>query len=145
MSWQVIEKYRKTAEVYHGKEVCKKKSREMLEESCFPSGLLPLEDIIELGHDGSSGFFWVLQQQKVEHTFEKIDRKVIYDTAITAFVERGRMRKISGCKTREFFMWVSASEIYIDDSSPEKLTVKGPAGFRLSFPVSAFQLEQGSK
>ncbi|XP_058101097.1 uncharacterized protein LOC131245562 [Magnolia sinica] len=142
MSSQDIEKYRQAAEIYQGSAPCKKKSIELLEEMSLPKGILPLDDMIEIGHNRSAGFIWIRQKKKYEHVFRKIGRKVLYEAEITGFIQNRRMWKITGVKTKELLIWVSASEMYIEESAPEKLMVKGPAGLRMNFPVSAFELEE---
>ncbi|KAL0014235.1 hypothetical protein SO802_001304 [Lithocarpus litseifolius] len=71
----------------------------------------------------SLGFMWLKQKCKKEHRFRSIDRNVSYDNEVMAFVEERRMRKLTGVKTKELLIWVSISDIYIDDpsSDPEPL------------------------
>eukprot|EP00262_Sarcandra_glabra_P008225 TRINITY_DN21555_c0_g1_i1.p1 TRINITY_DN21555_c0_g1~~TRINITY_DN21555_c0_g1_i1.p1 ORF type:complete len:172 (+),score=20.75 TRINITY_DN21555_c0_g1_i1:55-516(+) len=142
MASQTIETYRENAEIYHGDALCKKKSIELLEELSLPKGLLPLEDILEVGFNRSAGFVWLKQNKKRQHSFRSIGRTVSYDTEVTAFVESRRMKKLTGVKSREFLIWISLTEMYIDDPSTGKITFKTPAGIGRSFPVSAFELEE---
>ncbi|RWV96551.1 hypothetical protein GW17_00040727, partial [Ensete ventricosum] len=104
------------AQVYQGDSICKKKSIELLAELRLPKGLFPLED--------------------------KIKRQVSYAPEVTAFVEEGKMKKMTGVKTKELLLWLSIVEMYVDDPSSEKITFKTGTGLSDSFPVAAFELEQ---
>ncbi|KAJ0980287.1 hypothetical protein J5N97_008542 [Dioscorea zingiberensis] len=141
MASQTVEKYRKGAEIYNGDALCKKKSIELLEELGLPNGLFPLEDIEEFGYNRQEGFIWLLQRKKKDHTFKKIKRAVSYAPEVTAFVEKGKMKKMTGVKTKELMLWLSVVEMYIEDPSSEKVTFKTGTGLSDSFPASAFQLE----
>ncbi|XP_039139295.1 uncharacterized protein LOC120278015 [Dioscorea cayenensis subsp. rotundata] len=141
MASQVGEKYRNGAEIYNGDALCKKKSIELLEEIGLPNGLFPLEDIEEFGFNRGEGFIWLLQKKKKDHNFKKIKRAVSYAQEVTAFVEKGKMKKMTGVKTKELMLWLSVVEMYIEDPSSGKITFKTGTGLSDSFPSSAFQLE----
>ncbi|XP_042516955.1 uncharacterized protein LOC122091174 [Macadamia integrifolia] len=145
MTSQMIEKHRENAVIYHGEALCKEKSIEILSEIELPKGLLPLKDMEEVGYNRESGFVWLKQKKALEHVFRKVGKKVSYATEITVFVEPRRLKKISGVKTKELFLWVSLSDIYIDDPSSGKITFMTPAGLSKSLPVSAFELEEEGK
>ncbi|CAK8544522.1 unnamed protein product [Lathyrus sativus] len=138
----VTEEIKSKSEVYHGDELGQVKSKELLAEICLPNGLLPLKDIIEVGYNRETGFVWLKQKNRVTHKFEKIGKPVIYSTEVTAYVEKGKIKKLSGVKTKELFIWVTVSEIYVDDPPTEKITFKTPSGLSRSFPVSAFEVEE---
>ncbi|XP_072952154.1 uncharacterized protein [Typha angustifolia] len=140
MASQSIESYRKGAEVVHGDDLCKKNSIQLLEELDLPKGLLPLEDIEEFGYNSTSGFIWFVQKKKKDHTFKKIKQVVSYGTEVTAFVEKGKLKKITGVKTKEMFMWLTVVEVYIEEASKGKITFKTGTGLSDSFHVSAFEL-----
>ncbi|XP_043689194.1 uncharacterized protein LOC122640124 [Telopea speciosissima] len=142
MASQIIEKYRKNAEIYHGEALCKEKSIEILSQMELPKGLLPLKDMEEVGYNRETGFVWLKQKKSTEHVFRKVSKKVSYATEITAFVEPRKLKKLSGVKTKELFIWVSLSDIYIDDPSSGKITFMTPAGLSRSLPISAFELEE---
>ncbi|THU64881.1 hypothetical protein C4D60_Mb01t31150 [Musa balbisiana] len=143
MAMQMIENYKAGAEVYHGDHaLCKKKSMQLLQEMGLPKGLLPLEDVEEFGYHRASGFMWIVQKKKIEHTFKKIKQHVSYATEVTAFVEQRKMKKIIGVKTKELLLWLSVVEVFIDDPSSDKITFKTGTGLSDSFPVSAFDLEK---
>lgn len=145
MSSQVGAGHRENAEVYTGEALCKQKSRELLEEICLPKGLLPLEDLEEVGYNRSTGFVWLKQKKRKQHKFQRIDRNVSYDTEVTAFVEKQRMKKLTGVKSKELLIWVTISDIYIDDPSSGKIAFgNSTTGISRSFPVSAFDLDESN-
>ncbi|GAB2296897.1 hypothetical protein Dimus_030998 [Dionaea muscipula] len=133
-----IENHRQNAEVYHGAELGKQKSRELLQEMNLPNGLLPLTDIVEVGYNRATGFVWAKQKKPSQHRFSKIGKTVSYDTEVTAFVEDRRMKRLTGVKSKEILIWVTLSEIFIGDSSSGKISFGTAAGISRSFPVSAF-------
>ena len=143
-----IESHRAGAEVVNGDAVCRKRSVELLEELGLPKGLLPLEDIEEFGYNRQEfgynrqdGFMWLVQgKKKVEHTFKKIKQTVSYASEVTAFAEKGKLKNIAGVKTKELFLWLSVVEMYIPESSPEKVTFKTGTGLSDSFDATAFAL-----
>lgn len=141
----VTEEIKSNSEVYHGDELGQVKSKELLAEICLPNGLLPLKDIIEVGYNRETGFVWLKQKNSITHKFEKIGKPVIYATEVTAYVEKGKIMKLSGVKTKELFIWVSLSDIYVDDPPTGKITFKTPSGLSRSFPVSAFEVEENVK
>ncbi|TVU40553.1 hypothetical protein EJB05_14020, partial [Eragrostis curvula] len=89
------------AEVITGDAICSKKTIALLEELGLPKGLLPLEDIQEFGYNRATGFMWLVEgKKKVQHTFKKIKQIVSYAVEVTAFVEKGKRRKITGARRR---------------------------------------------
>ncbi|PIN04678.1 hypothetical protein CDL12_22786 [Handroanthus impetiginosus] len=145
MSSQQIESHRENAEVYTGHELCKQKSIELLGKINMPKGLLPLDDIIEVGHNEASGFVWLKQKKSKTHFFRAISRSVWYDTEVTAFVQDRRMKRLTGVKSKEILIWVTISDISIQDPNSGKVTFGTPAGLSRSFPVSAFEEEEAEK
>ncbi|PVH63360.1 hypothetical protein PAHAL_2G012400 [Panicum hallii] len=136
-----IESHRAGAEVVTGDAVCRKKSVELLEELGLPKGLLPMEDLQEFGYNRATGFMWLVQGKKnVEHTFKKIKQTVSYAAEVMAFAEKGMLRKITGVKTKELMLWLSVVEVYVLDTSPEKVTFKTGTGLSDSFEATAFAL-----
>ncbi|KAL5989964.1 hypothetical protein ACLOJK_010859 [Asimina triloba] len=144
-SQTTIESYRENAEIYTGDAICKQKSIELLEELHLPRGLLPLDDILEVGYNRDAGFVWLRQKAKRDHVFRKIGKTVSYAPEVTAFVEERRMKKMTGVKSKELLIWISLSEMFIEDPATGKITFKTPAGLGRTFPVSAFELEEGEK
>ncbi|XP_022886172.1 uncharacterized protein LOC111402239 [Olea europaea var. sylvestris] len=145
MSAQRIESHRENAEIYTDETMCKQKSLELLEKINLPKGLLPLDDIVEVGFNEASGFIWLKQKKSKTHQFRSIGRSVWYDTEVTAFVEDRRMKKLTGVKSKELLIWVTISDIYIQDPSSGKITFGTPTGISRSFPVSAFDEEEEKK
>jgi Protein of unknown function, DUF538 len=96
MAAQIINNYRESADITTGDADCKKKCVQVLEELGLPNGLFPLENIEEFGHNRNAGFMWFIQKKKIEHTFKKIKQVVSYATEVTAFVEKGKLKKITG-------------------------------------------------
>ncbi|EER96122.1 uncharacterized protein LOC8069153 [Sorghum bicolor] len=137
-----IESHRSGAEVVSGDDaMCRKKSVELLEELSLPKGLLPMEDLQEFGYNRATGFMWLVQRKKkVEHTFKKIKQTVSYASEVTAFVEKGKLRKITGVKTKELMLWLSVVEVYVPETSPENVTFKTGTGLSDSFNAAAFAL-----
>jgi hypothetical protein len=137
---QIIEQQRNEAEIYEGEETCKEKSRLLLDEIMLPKGLLPLDNIFEMGYNRITGFVWLKQRRKKVHRFNDIGRTVSFDTEVTAFVEEHRMRRVTGVKTKELFIWVNISEIFIDDPSSNKISFANSSGIARTFPLSAFNI-----
>ncbi|KAJ4760040.1 hypothetical protein LUZ62_070415 [Rhynchospora pubera] len=140
MASKTIESYRNGAEISKGDADCKKKSVELLKDLGLPKGLFPLENIEEFGYNQHAGFIWFIQKKKTEHTFKKIKQVVSYATEVTAFVEKGKLKKITGVKTKELLIWLSVVEVYMEEASKEKVTFKTGTGLSDSFDASAFEL-----
>ena len=141
MASQAIDSHRAGAEVVTGDAACRKKSIELLEELSLPKGLLPMDDIQEFGYNRETGFMWLVQgEKKVEHTFKKIKQTVSYAPEVTAFAEKGKLRKITGVKTKELMLWLSVVEVYVPEASPENVTFKTGTGLSDSFNTAAFAL-----
>ncbi|OMO65672.1 hypothetical protein COLO4_31076 [Corchorus olitorius] len=143
-SSEVIESERQNAEIYHGDEVCKQKCLEWLDEICLPKGVLPVPifEIVEFGRNRSTGYVWIKLKNKIkEHKFKPINRAVSYDSEITCYSEERRLKKVTGIKSKEMFIWITVSDIYIEDPSSGKIFFAIPSGMRGDFPVSAFEPE----
>ncbi|KAA8530627.1 hypothetical protein F0562_005439 [Nyssa sinensis] len=110
----------------------------LLEEFGLPLGLLPLADVMEVGFVRSTGYMWILQKKKVEHNFKMISKLVSYDTEITGFVEKKRIKKLKGVKAKELMLWPPVSEITLDDPPTGKIRFKSLAGITKTFPEEAF-------
>ncbi|CAM8983815.1 unnamed protein product [Rhodiola kirilowii] len=135
----------KATEIYHGNEIGQEKTKLLLKEVGLPNGLLPLQDIEEVGRVEETGFVWLKQKKKVHHKFEQIGRLATYDTEITAIADRGsgRIRKLTGVKSKELGIWLTLTEICVDKPPTGKIVFKGPSGLYRTFPVSAFEIEEG--
>ncbi|EES11575.1 hypothetical protein SORBI_3006G246600 [Sorghum bicolor] len=111
MASQAIESHRAGAEVVTGGDaICRKKSIELLEE------LGPARQSV------------------------KIKQTVSYAAEVTAFAEKGKLRQITGVKTKELMLWLSVVEVYVPEASPEKVTFKTGTGLSDTFNASAFAL-----
>ncbi|KAJ0242611.1 Uncharacterized protein HA466_0205600 [Hirschfeldia incana] len=130
---------RKGAEIFNGVLVCKQKAHEILSTMNLPKGLLPLDTMTEIGFNKSTGYFWIKMKNKVQHKFKTIGKNVSYDSEVTAFVENRRMRSLTGIKSKELLIWVTISEIFVDDQDTTKITFAGQSGLSRSFPVCAFE------
>ncbi|KAF7066198.1 hypothetical protein CFC21_072218 [Triticum aestivum] len=139
MASQLVENHRAGAEVVKGGNVCKKRSAELLEELGLPKGPFPMSDIEEVGYNRENGFVWMLQK-KNEHTFKKIKQTVSYATEVTAFIEKGKIKKVTRVKVKELFLWLSLVEVYVNESSTEKVTFKVGTGLSDTHDASAFAL-----
>lgn len=135
----------KATEVYRGDEMCQEKSKDLLKEIGLPNGLLPLKDIEECGIVRETGYVWLKQKKSTTHKFEKIGKLVSYGTEVTATVEQNKIKKLTGVKTKELLLWVTLTDIYVDDPPTGKITFQTPAGLYRTFPVSAFQVEEPVK
>ncbi|KAL6132804.1 hypothetical protein ACLB2K_065043 [Fragaria x ananassa] len=111
----------KADELYHGDAICQDKSKFLLTEMGLPNGLLPMKDMMECGYH--------------------VGRLASYATEITAYVEKGKIKKVTGVKTKELMVWVSIGDIFLDDPPTGKITFKSPTGLFRTFPVSAFELD----
>ncbi|KAK7344287.1 hypothetical protein VNO77_13727 [Canavalia gladiata] len=141
----VSEEIKAKAEVYRGDELGQEKTKLLLKEVGLPNGLLPLKDIEECGYEKESGFVWLKQKKSITHKFEKIGKLVTYAPEITAYVELGKIKKLTGVKTKELLVWITLSDIYIDDPPSGKITFQIPSGLFRTFPVSAFEIEEATK
>ncbi|KAK8468013.1 hypothetical protein PHAVU_007G202800 [Phaseolus vulgaris] len=136
---------RAKSEVYRGDELCQEKTKLLLKEVGLPNGLLPLKDIEECGYEKESGFVWLKQKKTINHKFEKIGRQVSYATEITAYVEVGKIKKLTGVKAKELLVWLTLNEIFVDDPPSDKITFKTSTALFRTFPVSAFVIEEPIK
>ncbi|KAF5788266.1 hypothetical protein HanRHA438_Chr10g0474461 [Helianthus annuus] len=133
------------SEIYHGDAICQEKSKELLTEMGLPNGLLPLEDIVECGYVKDTGFVWLIQKKEKKHKFEKIGKLTTYGTEVTAYIEKFKIKKLTGVKSKELLMWITLSEITLDNPPTGKINFKATSGLYRSFPVSAFQLDDVKK
>ncbi|KAK4349378.1 hypothetical protein RND71_032133 [Anisodus tanguticus] len=107
MSSQATINHPENAEVFTVPTICKNKSLELLEHINMPKGLLPLDDLIEVGHNKQTGFVWLKQKKAKEHRFKKIGKLVWYDSEVTGFLEDRKMKKLTGVKSKEVLIWIT--------------------------------------
>ncbi|XP_022999308.1 uncharacterized protein LOC111493722 [Cucurbita maxima] len=132
----------KADEVYHGDEICQAKTRELLKEMDLPNGLLPMKDMEECGIIKETGFVWLKQKKSYTHKFQDIGRLVTYGKEVTAYVQKNKVKKLTGVKAKELLIWLSLSDISVDDPPTGKITFKATTGLFRTFPVSAFEVEE---
>lgn len=121
---------------YSGEESLSK-AVELLKDFGLPDGLLPMQDVVECGYNKETGFVWVTQKKPIVHTFKQISKQVSYSDKITAYLEKGRLRKLTGVKAKEL-LWVSIVDIAVDENDEEKIFFKSFTGIGKTFPVKAF-------
>ncbi|ONK63171.1 uncharacterized protein A4U43_C07F12140 [Asparagus officinalis] len=90
----ITEELKAKAEVYYGMKPAKKKF--LLQEVGLPRGLLPLKDILEVGYVEETVFVWLKQKKKIDHCFRKVRRMVSYAPKITVYVEKCKIKKLTG-------------------------------------------------
>jgi len=130
------------AEIVYGAEECHKHSLELLEELGFPTGVMPLKELVECGRVRDTGFVWMKQKAPSEHYFEATKTLVSYATEVTCYVEKGRMKKVSGVKSKQLLIWVPISEMSVDEPCSGKIHFKTNLGVGKSFPLTAFMTEE---
>ncbi|XP_008228969.1 PREDICTED: uncharacterized protein LOC103328354 [Prunus mume] len=124
--------------VKKGHEEGLKLAASILQKFELPQGVLPLVGVIEVGFVESTGYMWIVQEKKVEHEFKLISKLVSYDTEITGYIEKKRIKKLKGVKAKELVLWPPVSEITVDEPPTGKIHFKSLAGITKTFPVEAF-------
>ncbi|CAH9057414.1 unnamed protein product [Cuscuta epithymum] len=145
MSLVTDEIRRSATEFYEGNELCQEKSKVLLREVGLPAGLLPMEDMEECGYVKDTGFVWLKSKKKTEHKFQEIGKLVQYGCEVTAHVEQNKIKKLTGVKAKEMLLWVTISEISVDDPPTGKIYFKSSLGVGKTFPVSAFEIPEEEK
>ena len=131
------------AEIYHGSEICKQKGLELLGQVGLPKGLILLDDLEECGYVRETGFVWLKRNKKIEHQFKTIGKQVQYGAEISGYVEQQKMKKVNGVKSKELLVWITISEISIDDPSSGNICFKSVlAVIKKSFCVGAFEIAE---
>ncbi|KAF5731366.1 hypothetical protein HS088_TW18G00043 [Tripterygium wilfordii] len=125
--------------VSKGHEEGMKTAVSLLQEFELPAGLLPLCDVIEVGYVKETGYMWIEQEKKVEHEFKMISKKVSYDSKISGFVSKKKIKKLKGVKAKELMLWAPVNEITVDDLPTGKIHFRSLAGVSKTFPVEAFE------
>ncbi|GAU35434.1 hypothetical protein TSUD_375240 [Trifolium subterraneum] len=126
------------AEIVYGSQNCFNHSIQLLEELGFPKGVLPLKDLVECGRVRETGFVWMKQKAPSEHFFESTKTLVSYGIEVTAYVEKFKMKKMSGIKSKQLFVWVPIIEMSMDGFNAKKIFFKTPMGIGKSFHVTSF-------
>ena len=113
------------------------KAIQLMTEFGLPDGLLPLQEVVECGYNKETGYVWVTQKKPIVHSFKAISKQVSYGDKITAYLEKGRLKKLTGVKAKEL-LWVSIVDIAVDEGHKDKIFFKSFAGLGKSFPITAF-------
>uniref|UniRef100_A0A7N0TCM0 Uncharacterized protein n=1 Tax=Kalanchoe fedtschenkoi TaxID=63787 RepID=A0A7N0TCM0_KALFE len=116
-------------------------ARSLFLEFGLPLGLLPLQNVIEGGFVESTGYFWIVQESRTEHRFEKIGMVARYEKEISGYVSLRKVRKLKGVKAKKVLVWYPLSEITVDDGRPEIIRFKAVIA-SVPFPVDAFAAGQ---
>ncbi|KAJ1418709.1 hypothetical protein SESBI_15643 [Sesbania bispinosa] len=142
MASSCLVKEREGAEIVYGSEECHRHSIELLEELGFPKGVLPLQDLVECGRVRETGFVWMKQKAPYEHFFDKTNTRVSYAIEVTAYVDKFKMKKMTGIKSKQMLLWVPITEMSIEDPKGKKILFKTPMGIGKSFPITAFMTQE---
>ncbi|XP_057968060.1 uncharacterized protein LOC131157732 [Malania oleifera] len=133
------------AEIVRGAEECYRHSVELLEELGFPRGVLPLRNLEECGRVRETGFVWMKQTAPYEHFFEGTKTRVSYAVEVTGYVERLRMKRMTGVKSKQVMLWVPITEMSVEEPARRRIHFKTPVGLGRAFPVTAFMTEEEKK
>lgn len=125
----------------YGAEECQKHSLELLEELGFPKGVMPLKDLVECGRVRDTGFVWMKQKAPSQHYFPGSKTLVSYATGVTCYVEKGKMKKMTGVKSKQLLIWVTITEMSVDNPCTAKIHFKTAVGIGKSFSITAFMTD----
>ncbi|KAL6906509.1 hypothetical protein ACP4OV_004110 [Aristida adscensionis] len=135
-------KEREGAEIIRGAEECFNHSKELLKALGFPGGVMPLRGLEECGLVRETGFVWMRQRAPYEHHFRGTGTRVRYDAEVTAYVEEGRMRRMTGVRSKQVMLWVPIVEMSLDGAARDRIYFKSAVGIGRSFPAAAFADEE---
>lgn len=125
--------------IVYGPEECHRHLNDLLDELGLPRGVLPLKDLVEYGRVRETGFVWMKHKAPYEHYFEKTNIRVKYAIEFTAYVEKLKMKKMTGVKS----LWVPITEMSMDKPSSKNIHFKTPImGIGKSFPITAFMTDE---
>ncbi|KAI3505325.1 hypothetical protein L1887_27404 [Cichorium endivia] len=133
------------AEIVYGAEECHRHSIDLLEELGFPKGVLPLKDLVECGRVRKTGFVWMKQKAPYEHFFEGANSRVSYATEVTAYIEKCKMKKMTGIKSKQLLIWVPIVEMSMENEKSSKIYFKTSVGVGKSFPTTAYMTNEEKK
>ncbi|XP_020596566.1 uncharacterized protein LOC110036455 [Phalaenopsis equestris] len=137
-------KEREGAEIVRGAEACYENSMALLEELGFPRGVMPLKNLEECGRVRATGFVWMKQKAPYEHFFKNTNTRVSYAQEVTAYIEKGKMKKMSGVKSKQMLIWVPLVEMSRSEDG-KRIYFKSNVGIGRSYPASAFEEEEEDK
>ncbi|CAK9169316.1 unnamed protein product [Ilex paraguariensis] len=129
-------------EIVYGAEACYRQSIALLEELGFPRGVLPLQNLEECGRVRETGFVWMKQKAPFQHFCVGTNTLVSYGTEVTAYIEKSKMKKMTGVKSKQLLLWVPIVEMSLEGPDYKKIHFKTPVGIGKSFPITAFMTEE---
>lgn len=112
----------------------------------FGGGMFPLPGVEEFGFVEKTGFFWIQQSKRLEHTFPMAKLLVVYHAEVSGRIQKGKMTTLKGLKikheeNKDLFLAATASDVWLDDSPSGKIHFKtggGKSAITESFPVEVF-------
>ncbi|XP_015065502.1 uncharacterized protein LOC107010728 [Solanum pennellii] len=114
----------------------------LLEEFEFPLGIFPVADVIEVGFVKNTGYMWIKQAKKVEHKFKMFHTPASYDTEISGYIEKRRIKKVKGMKAKGPIVSPPVNEMIVDDPPNGNIQFKGLAGISRTLPLEFFAAGQ---
>ncbi|MFS7907365.1 hypothetical protein Hanom_Chr04g00372311 [Helianthus anomalus] len=103
--------------IYHGEcdAICQENSKRLLKEMGLPNDLLTLQDIGEFGYLKNTGFVWLRQKKPYKTKNEKAGAVSSQASEVTTYVEKFKIKKLTGVKARELMVWFAISEVSVDN------------------------------
>ncbi|KAG0589677.1 hypothetical protein KC19_1G039100 [Ceratodon purpureus] len=140
---------REGAEILKGAEALPKFVT-LLQGFGFPGGLFSLPSVEEFGFVEKTGFFWLKQPGRLEHTFPMAKVLVVYHAEVSGRIQKGKMTTVKGLKlkyleNKDLFLAASASEVWLDDPPSGKIHFRTSGGkhpTEESFSVEVFAAGQ---
>eukprot|EP00249_Psilotum_nudum_P037122 c9513_g1_i1 orf=675-1100(-) len=140
MAAQVMD-VQKGAQIWKEHSSAFEESVRFLEAHGLPNGLLPLDDIEEMGYVQETGYFWVKQKTSKKHYFSGMNNYVSYAKEVSGYLDGNSLKKLSGVKAKQLLLWVSIVEISQKESNPGYLFFKTPAGIGKWLRAEIFLLQ----
>ncbi|KAH7286748.1 hypothetical protein KP509_32G021100 [Ceratopteris richardii] len=133
---------RSGARVVRGHDACFAEAIARLQANGLPDGLLPLEDIEEVGYVEATGYFWVQQKRPKKHYFPKTGKTCHYNALITGRFENGCLLDLTGVSSKEaLLLWVTIAHIFTNPAKhPGEIYFKTTTGLGRWLPADAFAL-----
>ena len=82
------------------------------------------------------------QKKPYQHFFTGSNTLVSYATEVTAYVEKFKMKKMTGVKSKQLLLWIPIAEMSIDDPDHKKIYFNTPLGIGKFFPITAFMTQE---
>ncbi|GMI72938.1 hypothetical protein like AT5G46230 [Hibiscus trionum] len=139
MASKQIESHREGAEIYNEAGVCRQKVEELLDHFHIPKGLMPLTNLVEFGHNKTSGFIWLIQEKASKYMFKELGA-TSYGPEITGFIGDRELKSLTGIKSREMMIWVTLAHVIVDDTeNAGKVTFSTTMGLSQTYPLTAIE------